>query len=89
MISMLFLFFLYRGPDQWALVPVAIGQDIHSAPPSTSLAASVASGRLTRVSLRGDTPLQPLRAHYHSIAQCDAIRIASPSFLLQTCESHL
>jgi hypothetical protein len=48
-LSLLFLYFLYCGLDQWTLVPVAIGKDIRFGPPSTSLASSAASGRLARV----------------------------------------
>jgi hypothetical protein len=82
MLLLLLFFFLNCGPDQWTLVPLAIGQDIHFGPPCTSLAASAASSRLACVRVLGDTPLQPPRAHYYSKAQCDTTRIASPSLSL-------
>jgi hypothetical protein len=52
-LSMLFLFSFFRGPDQWTLVPLAIGQDIHTGPPSTSLAASVVGDPFTREHVLG------------------------------------
>jgi hypothetical protein len=64
---MLFLLLFHCGPDQWALVPLAIGHDIYPGPPSTSLAASVAGGRLACVHVLGETPLLPLRAPGASI----------------------